>query len=90
MKIEPKKDCYPPVTILAISLYNTTTINNIKSAKPTKLIIPSFSSGRGFRRINSMIYMKSLPPSRAGNGIRFKTPRLALNYMAKFNIFNHT
>ena len=43
-----------------------------------KCTIPSFSLGTGLRLIASIIRNTSRPPSRAGIGSRFITPKLAL------------
>ena len=54
---------------------------NVKLAAWT---IPSFSRSIGFLRIASMIRNTRRPPSSAGSGSRFITPRFALKRMAKF------
>ena len=62
-----------------ISFHKTTAIKVIKSAIPVRIIAFSIFRFTGRRKIISIKINKSRPPSSAGIGIRFITPRLAEN-----------
>ena len=73
--------------IFFISLNMTNTIRAIRSISPAKLIMPSTSCLIPLPRIASIIRNRNLPPSKAGNGTRFITPRLAESKIVKFKRF---
>ena len=74
---------------LTISLYITNTISAINSISPAKWMPPSTCLLIGFLRIASMTRNTSRPPSSAGNGRRFITPRFAESRTARLSIFIH-
>ena len=62
-----------------ISLNNTNNISVINAAMPAIWTMPSFSGSTGLPRSISRMINTSRPPSSAGTGSRFMTPRLALS-----------
>ena len=68
----------------------TTIIKPISNTNPAVLIQASLSADNFFLKIASTSNNTVLPPSSAGNGNKFITPRFADNMMQKFTIFNTT
>ncbi len=73
--------CTQPCRILfyslLISLNRTNTMSSIKRTNPAKCIIPSTFRFTSLPRMASMMRNTRRPPSSAGMGSRFITPRLA-------------
>ena len=73
-----------------ISLYITNTINAINAANPIKCTIPSFSGAIRFFLTASIKRNTRRPPSSAGIGSRFITPKLAEIKIPRFIILKIT